>query len=158
AVIHCHPPHATAYAITGMILQGEIIPEQEVFIGPVAVAPYDTPGTKACAETVLPYPRNHSTILLKNHAIVCWADTVATAVWYAEVLPAYCRTLRLAAQIGGPIKRIPAEKIAGLLDIKLKLGLPDARFDKLDDRTSSGGKSSVSTNSGGAPEKRRAGS
>jgi len=158
AVIHCHPPHATAYAITGMIPQGEIFPEQEVFIGPVAVAPYDTPGTKAFAETVLPYARNHNTILLENHGIVCWADTVTHAEWYAEIVDTYCRTLLLAAQIGAPIKRIPSEKIAGLLDIKRKLGLPDARFDKLEDRASGGGKSSVSTKSGGAPEKRRAGS
>jgi len=133
AVIHCHPPHATAYAITGMIPQGEIIPEQEVFVGPVAVAPYDTPGTKAFAETVLPYARNHNTILLENHGIVCWADTVTHAEWYVEVVDTYCRTLLLAAQIGAPIRHIPAEKISGLLDIKRKLGLPDSRFDKLED-------------------------
>lgn len=143
SVIHCHPPHATAYAITGMIPQGEIIPEQEVFVGPVAVAPYDTPGTKAFAETILPYARNHNTILLENHGIVCWADTVTHAEWYVEVVDTYCRTLLLAAQIGTPIKRIPAEKISGLLDIKRKLGLPDARFDKLENknRGDSGGSS-----------------
>jgi L-fuculose-phosphate aldolase len=128
AVIHCHPPHATAYAIAGLIPPGEIIPEQEVFIGPVAIAPYDTPGTNSFAATVLPYVHSHNTILLANHGIVCWADTLTHAEWCVEVIDAYCRTLILASQLGSPIRRIPKEKISALLEIKKKLGLPDSRF------------------------------
>lgn len=130
AVIHCHPPHATAYAMTGLIPPGMIIPEQEVFIGPVALAPYETPGTKAFAETVLPYAQCHNTILLANHGIVCWADTVTHAEWYVEVVDTYCRTLMLASKLGVPIQSIPPEKIADLLQIKQKLGLPDPRLPK----------------------------
>jgi L-fuculose-phosphate aldolase len=128
AVIHCHPPHATAYAITGLVPPGVIIPEQEVFVGPVALAPYDTPGTKAFAETVLPYVHSHNTILLANHGVVCWADTVTHAEWCVEVFDTYCRTLILAAQLGSPINHIPANKVGDLLEIKRNLGLPDARF------------------------------
>ncbi len=128
AVIHCHPPHATAYAITGLIPPGEIIPEQEVFVGPVATAPYETPGTKSFAETVLSYIRNHNTVLLENHGVVCWADTVTHAEWCVEVIDTYCRTLILASHLGTPIRRIPKEKIEGLLAIKRRLGLPDARL------------------------------
>jgi L-fuculose-phosphate aldolase len=128
AVIHCHPPHATAYAITGLIPPGLIVPEQEVFVGRVALSPYETPGTKAFAETILPYAESHNTILLENHGVVCWADTVTHAEWCVEVIDTYCRTLMLAAQLGAPIKEIPAAKIIELLEIKKKLGLPDARF------------------------------
>lgn len=128
AVIHCHPPHATAYAITGLIPPGEIVPEQEVFVGPVATAPYETPGTESFAKTVLPYVRNHNTVLLENHGVVCWADTVTHAEWCVEVIDAYCRTLILASHLGTPIRRIPKEKIEGLLEIKKRLGLPDARL------------------------------
>ena len=128
AVIHCHPPHATAYAITGLVPPGEIIPEQEVFIGPVATATYETQGTKSFAETVLPFVRSHNTVLLENHGVVCWADTVTHAEWCVEVLDTYCRTLILASQLGSPIRRIPQDKISGLLAIKQRLGLPDARL------------------------------
>jgi len=38
-----------------------VIPEFEVFVGKVAVSPYETPGTKAFAETVLPYVKQHNT-------------------------------------------------------------------------------------------------
>ena len=127
-VVHCHPPHATAYAITGRVPPTCVIPEYEVFVGSVALSPYETPGTQVFAETVLPFVRKHNTVLLANHGIVCWADTVTHAEWYAEVVDTYCWTLMLAAQLGAPITHIPQEKAADLLSIKKRLGLPDVRF------------------------------
>ena len=129
AVVHCHPPHATAYAITGRVPPNLIIPEFEVFVGKVAVSPYETPGTKAFAETVLPYVKTHNTVLLSNHGIVCWADTVTHAEWYAEVLETYCWTLLIASQLGVPISQISEKHGEDLLALKKKLGLPDIRFD-----------------------------
>jgi L-fuculose-phosphate aldolase len=126
AVIHCHPPHATAYAITGLTPPGNVIPEQEVFVGPLAITPYETPGTKRFAETVLPYAQKHNTILLGNHGIVCWADTLTHAEWLVEIVDTYCRTIMLAQSLG-PIKNIAADKVTDLLEIKKKLGLPDCR-------------------------------
>ncbi len=125
SVVHCHPPHATAYAITGCLPPNLIIPEFEVIVGNVAVAPYETPGTRAFAETVLPFVKNHNTVLLANHGIVCWADTVTRAEWCAEVLDTYCWTLMLAAQLGAPILRISEERGADLRALRKKLGLPE---------------------------------
>ena len=129
AVLHCHPPHATAYAITGRVPPNMVIPEFEIIVGKVAISPYETPGTKTFAETVLPYVKEHNTILLSNHGIVCWADTVTHAEWCAEVLETYCSTLMLAAQLGAPISHISEEQTSDLLALKKKLGLPDIRFD-----------------------------
>jgi L-fuculose-phosphate aldolase len=128
-VVHCHPPHATAYAITGHIPPSGVVPEFDVFVGTVAVTPYETPGTQAFAETVLPYVKSHNTILLGNHGIVCWADTVTHAEWCAEVLETYCWTLTISRQMGVPYSRISPAKEQDLLAIKKRLGLPDARFD-----------------------------
>jgi L-fuculose-phosphate aldolase len=128
-VVHCHPPHATAYAITGRVPPTCVIPEQEVFVGRVALVPYQTPGTQQFADAVVPYVKDHNSILLQNHGIVCWADTVTHAEWYAEVLDTYCQTLMYAQQLGAPLTHIPGEKAADLLAIKKKLGLPDARHD-----------------------------
>jgi len=129
ACVHCHPPHATAYAITGKVPPNLVIPEFEVFIGKVAISPYETPGTPEFAQTVLPYVKTHNTLLLANHGIICWADTVTHAEWYAEVLETYCWTLMLAVQLGAPISHFSEQKGADLLAIKKKLGLPDIRFD-----------------------------
>lgn len=127
-VVHCHPAHATAYAITGRVPPTCIIPEFEVFVGKVALSPYETPGSKKFAQTVVPYVKTHNTVLLANHGIVCWADTVTHAEWFVEVVDTYCWTLMLAQQIGAPLSHITTDKANDLLAIKQKLGLPDARI------------------------------
>jgi L-fuculose-phosphate aldolase len=128
-VVHCHPAHATAYAITQRVPPTCVIPEYDVFIGKVALSPYETPGSAAFAKTVVPYVKTHNTVLLANHGIVCWADTVTHAEWFVEVVDTYCWTLMLASQLGAPVSHITAEKAADLLAIKKKLGLPDPRHD-----------------------------
>ncbi len=127
--VHCHPPHATAYAITGKVPPNLVIPEFEVFIGKVAISPYETPGTAEFAQTVIPFVKTHNTVLLANHGIICWGDSVTHAEWFAEVLETYCWTLMLASQLGAPISYISEQKGSDLLAIKKKLGLPDIRFD-----------------------------
>jgi L-fuculose-phosphate aldolase len=131
AVVHCHPPYATAFAMIGKAPPNGLIPEYEVFIGPTAVAPYETPGTQAFAETILPFVHEHNTILLKNHGVVCWADTVTHAEWLCEILDTYCKTYLIAKQIGEPIAVIPDDKIDDILRRKQWMGLPDARMGRI---------------------------
>jgi len=128
SVVHCHPPYATAFAITGSAPPVGLISEYEIFIGPAAVARYETPGTKAFAESVLPFVQDHNTILLTNHGIVCWSDTVTHAEWLVEVLETYCKTYLIAQQVGKPLTFIPEDKIQEILAIKRRMGLPDARM------------------------------
>jgi L-fuculose-phosphate aldolase len=131
AVVHCHPPYATAFAVVGAIPPCGLIPEYEVFIGPAAVAPYETPGTQAFAETVLPFVHEHNTILLKNHGVVCWSDTVTHAEWLCEIIDTYCKTYLIAKQIGEPLGVIPDDKIDDILRRKQWMGLPDARMGRI---------------------------
>jgi L-fuculose-phosphate aldolase len=128
AVVHCHPPYATAFAITGSTPPIGLVPEYEIFIGPVAVAPYETPGTQIFAETVLPYIHDHNTILLTNHGVVCWSDTVTHAEYLIEIFDTYCKTYLAAQQIGKPLCFIPESKIQDILTLKRRMGLPDSRF------------------------------
>jgi L-fuculose-phosphate aldolase len=82
----------------------------------------------AFAKTVLPFVQDHNTILLANHGIVCWGDTITHAEWYVEVVDTYCKTVMIARQLGTPLNEIPADKITDLLAIKKRLGLPDPRL------------------------------
>ena len=128
AVIHCHPPYATAHAIAGVVPRANLLPEEVIFIGPVALTPYETPGTLKFAQTVLPVVKQHNTVLLANHGVVCWADSVTHAEWCTEVIETYCKTVMIASQLRSPLKEIPPDKIADLLAIKARLGLPDERL------------------------------
>jgi len=131
AVVHCHPPYATAFSLTGTTPPIGLISEYEIFIGPAALANYETPGTQVFAETVLPFVQDHNTILLANHGVVCWSDTVTHAEWLVEILESYCKTCVIAKQLGKPLTFIPAPKIQEILALKRKLGFPDARIEPL---------------------------
>lgn len=128
AVVHCHPPYATAFSLTGTVPPTGLISEYEIFIGPAALANYETTGTQAFAETVLPFVQDHNTILLANHGVVCWSDTVTHAEWLVEILESYCKTCVIAGQIGKPLHQIPDSKIQEILALKRRLGFPDARM------------------------------
>ena len=43
-VVHCHPPHATAFAVAHEPIPKCVLPEVEVFLGEVAISRYETPG------------------------------------------------------------------------------------------------------------------
>lgn len=128
AVVHCHPPHATAFAIAGIAPPNGFVSEYELLIGPAAVAPYETLGTPAFARTVLPFVQDHNTILLSNHGVVCWAESATRAEWLVEVLDTYCQTVLAARQIGVPLRPIPPEKMEEILALKHRMGFPDARL------------------------------
>ena len=122
AVVHAHPPHATAYAVVGEELPSGILPEVEIFLGKIPIAAYDTPGSEALAQTVLPHIRDGAnTILLANHGAVACDKTLEGAYFHIEMLEQYCHILMLARQIGHP-QPIPSDKLDELTEIRKKMG------------------------------------
>jgi L-fuculose-phosphate aldolase len=125
-VVHCHPPHATAFAIVGEPIPQAVMPEVEVFLGEVPITKYETPGGKKFAETVLPFVAKTNVILLANHGSVTYAESPERAYWLTEVLDSYCRVLILTRQLG-PLRHLPAEKVEELLEEKRKMDITDPR-------------------------------
>lgn len=124
AVVHCHPPHATAFAVAGESIPSGILPEVEVFLGLVPSAPYETPGTWDFAATVRPHLGRANTVILSNHGTVSWSDSLEKAYWNTEILDAYCRILILAKLIGN-VNRLPPAKVEELLDLRKNFGMPE---------------------------------
>jgi L-fuculose-phosphate aldolase len=128
SVVHCHPPHATAFAIAREPIPQAVLPEVEVLLGEVPISPYETPGGKRFAETILPFVKRSNTIILANHGTVSYADSVELAYWRTEVLDSYCKILILTRQLG-TIQYLSRENIQELLDIKQKAGFSDPRLE-----------------------------
>ena len=129
ATVHCHPPHATAFAVAGIEPPTCMIPEIEVFIGKVPIAPYRTPGTPEMGKLVADLTDNHNTILMANHGVVSWSHvSVEDAYFKMEIIEAYCRTVVVASQLGAPLKTFSNTHLQDLLKIKQTLGIPDPRI------------------------------
>ncbi|MHB8523484.1 MAG: class II aldolase/adducin family protein, partial [Limisphaerales bacterium] len=129
ATVHCHPPHATAFAVAGVEPPTCMIPEIEVFCGKVPIAPYRTPGTPEMGKLVADLADKHNTILMGNHGAVSWSHlNVEDAYFKMEILEAYCRTVVVAAQLGTELKTFSPAQLQDLLKIKQTLGIPDPRI------------------------------
>jgi L-fuculose-phosphate aldolase len=126
SVVHCHPPHATAFAVAREPIPQCAIPEVEVFLGDVPIAKYETPGGQAFADTILPFVEKSNIILLANHGTVSYGENVERAYWWTEILDAYCRILLLARQLGR-VSHFTEEKERELLDLKKNWGYEDPR-------------------------------
>ena len=55
SVVHCHPPHASAFAVAREPIPQCVLPEVEVFLGDVPITKYETPGGQEFADTILPF-------------------------------------------------------------------------------------------------------
>ncbi|HEX5269265.1 MAG TPA: class II aldolase/adducin family protein [Gemmataceae bacterium] len=126
AVVHCHPPHATAFAVAGVPIPQCVLPEVEVFLGDVPTALYDTPGTQKFADTIVPHLKASNTIILASHGTVTFGPDLEKAYWNSEIIDAYCRILILARQLGN-VNYFTPQQTKELLSLKQRLGYDDLR-------------------------------
>jgi L-fuculose-phosphate aldolase len=127
--VHCHPPHATAFAVAREPIPKCVLPEIEVFLGEVAISPYETPGGQTFANSVLPFVKDTDTILLANHGTITYGTDLEDAYFKTEIIDAYCRILLLAKQLGR-VHYYTDQKAAELIKLKPNLGIPDPRLDR----------------------------
>lgn len=124
--VHCHPPHATAFAIAREPIPQCVLPEVEVFLGETPITVYETPGGDAFANTVLPFVHKTNVIILANHGTISYGESVERAYWWTEILDAYCRMLMLAKDLG-KVTYLNQQKSQELIDLKTKWGWSDPR-------------------------------
>lgn len=126
SVVHCHPPHATAFAVAREPIPQCVLPEVEVFLGDVPITRYETPGGQAFADTILPFVEKTNVIVLANHGTVSYGEDVERAYWWTEILDAYCRILMLSKNLGG-VNYFSEGEERELLSLKQKWGFADPR-------------------------------
>ena len=126
SVVHCHPPHATAFGVAREPIPQCVLPEVEIFLGDVPITKYAIPGGQEFADTILPFVKKSNVIILANHGTVSYGETVEQAYWWTEVLDAYCRILMLAKGLGR-VNYFTEPEAQGLLDLKGKWGFQDPR-------------------------------
>ncbi len=128
AVVHSHPPHATAFAMANIPIPEGMHPEAEVFLGKVPLTAYTTPSYKELGESVVAVMnQDTNSVMLGNHGSVCFDRTLMGAYYKLEILDAYCRILLLTRQLGR-INQLTQPEIIELLKVKEKFGLSDQRL------------------------------
>ncbi|MGG1678594.1 class II aldolase/adducin family protein [Neobacillus sp. NRS-1170] len=122
AVVHVHPPYATAFAIAGVPLNQAIMPESVVYLGTIPVAEYGTPSTSEVPDAVKKYVPQHQGVLLENHGALTWGRDLEHAYFLMESLEFTAKINWIAKQMSGD-RELSKEHVQTLVDMKHKMGI-----------------------------------
>src|SRR5580698_9573505 len=119
AVIHSHPPVATAFACVGRGLDEMLCQEAVMTLGVVPLANYATTGTEEVAASLAPFIPNHDAILMANHGAVSYGSTLLQAFQKMEVVEHLAQIALVAHQLGAP-RILKQEQVTQLRDAKTR--------------------------------------
>jgi len=85
-IVHAHPPTATGFAAAGLALNQPLVCEVVIGLGSIPLARYGTPGTPELSETLEPLIPEYDAILMSNHGVVAYADTLHHAYMKMETV------------------------------------------------------------------------
>ncbi|MBE6778636.1 MAG: class II aldolase/adducin family protein [Ruminococcaceae bacterium] len=123
AVVHAHPPVATAFTVAGVPLDQYILPEAVLTIGSVPTCEYGTPSTMEIPDSLAPYIEDHDAFLLKNHGALTVGNTLTRAFFTMEEVEFNAIICKHARELGA-VQEIPYEQLLKLMDLRIKMGLP----------------------------------
>jgi L-fuculose-phosphate aldolase len=119
AVIHAHPPTATAFAAASLPLDVLALPEMVVLIGPIALVPYATPGTQELAIQLKNYLSAHDGFLLENHGALSVGRNLREACQRMDLIEQNARVTLALRQLGTPFQ-LDRQQMTSLMDIRTK--------------------------------------
>ena len=124
AVVHAHPPFATAFAVAGQDLMAPVLPEILVQIGGVPLVPYATPGSPALAAAIEPFLPHHDAFLMANHGATSFGSTLSIAHQRMESLEHAARII-FSARALGHVTTLTEEQRNALLHLRQSTSPPN---------------------------------
>ncbi len=123
AVVHAHPPVATAFTVAGIELDQYILPEAVLTIGNVPTCKYGTPSTMEIPDSLEPYIQKHDAFLLENHGALTVGCNLTKAFFVMEEVEFNALICKHAMELGA-VHEIPAAELKKLMELRQKMGLP----------------------------------
>jgi L-fuculose-phosphate aldolase len=122
AVVHAHPPYATAYAVAGIPLEECILPEVVLTIGSVPLAAYGTPSTEEVPESIEGVVTRSDAFLLRNHGVMTVGSDVLGAYHKMETVEHFAHISFLAGQLGR-VKHLTRDEVEKLMSLREHFGI-----------------------------------
>jgi len=118
AVIHAHPPVATAFSAVEKEISTTLTGECRLVLGEITRVPYSTMGSDKLAEEVSSAAARSDVILMENHGPLCAGATLAQAFSRLEVLEEAARMTLITGLLGGAkhLGQVEIDAIDRLLD------------------------------------------
>jgi L-fuculose-phosphate aldolase len=100
AVVHAHPPAATAHAAAGIPLNKALLSELIIALGCIPVAEYGTPGTQELSDALEPMVQHYDAILLANHGVVTCGPDLLNAFFRMETVEHFAQVSLMTELLG----------------------------------------------------------
>lgn len=123
AVVHAHPPIATAFTISGMEINDRIITEEIIQLGYIPTAKYGTPSTMELPDSITEYLQNHDAILLAHHGALTMGTDLLNAYYKMETVE-FSAQINLYVKMLGTEKELSEEQVEHLVNIRKSMNLP----------------------------------
>ena len=123
AVVHAHPPVATAFTVADIDLDQYILPEAVLTIGDVPTCDYGTPSTMEIPDSLDPYLQNHDAFLLRNHGALTVGCDLNKAFFVMEEVEFNAVICKHAMDLGA-VHEISNDQLKKLMDLRQKMKLP----------------------------------
>lgn len=123
AVVHAHPPWATAMGLSGASLMVATMPEVVVSLGAgIPTVPLAMPRSPELRRSVAETAAHHHAMLLSGNGALALGDDLSQAWLRMELVEQYARAVSLARQLG-PLRELAPEQVGKLLEARKKAGL-----------------------------------
>ncbi|MBQ7923989.1 MAG: class II aldolase/adducin family protein [Clostridia bacterium] len=123
AVVHAHPPVATAFTVADIDLDQYVLPEAVLTIGAVPTCDYGTPSTMEIPDSLDPYLQNHDAFLLRNHGALTVGCNLTKAFFVMEEVEFNAVICKHAMDLGA-VHEISCDQLKKLMDLRKKMNLP----------------------------------
>jgi L-fuculose-phosphate aldolase len=125
AVVHAHPPYATAFAVAGIPLVECLLPEVIVSIGSVPLAHYGTPSTEEVPRSIESVVTECDAFLLRNHGVMTVGPDVLNAYHKLETVEHFAQISFIARHLGS-VSPLTHQDVEKLLQMRERLGVTGA--------------------------------
>ncbi len=122
AVVHAHPPVATAFAVAGIPLDRAVLAEVVTTLGSIPIAEYATPSTKELPEAVRKYVKAHDGMLLANHGALTLGADLFSAYYKMETIEHFANISFVARMLGGE-RLLSRDEVVRLQGLRGRYGI-----------------------------------
>ena len=117
AIVHCHSPYVSAFAVCHKPLSKPIISENVFYFGEIPLAKYALPGSEKLVENTAKFFAKHNAVLLANHGIVIGAKDLRNAYFLMEPAET-CAQIYLNSLILGGMKELSKKEVEEIFELR----------------------------------------
>ncbi|MCE5207525.1 MAG: class II aldolase/adducin family protein [Chloroflexi bacterium] len=119
AVLHAHPPCATALTVVRSEFRMDVLPEMVALLGQIPITDLAMPSSSQTADVIREPIRHHDAVMIRQHGSLTVGKTLEEALINLERVEYIAKTI-LLAEMMGPVNPLPEDMLSTLRQSRLE--------------------------------------